>query len=167
MKILVIGYGNQSRRDDGAGWLVIERLAALDLPDVELHVAHQLEVDVAETISRFDVVIFVDAAVMDGPHAVTRTLVHPNPESCPAVAGSHHMTPADVLALCRTVYGKEPQVMLFSIRGHDFNFGMTVSPAVEDAANEVVQQIMQIVKNPHPDPLPCAARERGTVCSLR
>ena len=145
MKILVIGYGNQSRRDDGAGWLVIERLAALGLPDVELQTAHQLEVDVAETISRFDVVIFVDAAVTDSPHAVTRTLVHPNPESRPAVAGSHCLTPADVLALCRTLYGKEPQGMLFSIRGHDFNFGMTLSPAVEDAVNAVVQEIRQLV----------------------
>ena len=164
MKILVIGYGNQSRQDDGAGWLVIERLSALSLPDVELQVAHQLEVDVAETVSRFDVVIFVDAAVSDVPDAVTRTVVQPNPV-CRAV--SHNMAPADVLALCRTLYGKEPQGMLFSIRGHDFDFGMTVSPEVEEAVNEVVQQIMQIVQNPHPDPLPCAARERGTVCSLR
>ncbi|MGD0649566.1 MAG: hydrogenase maturation protease [Verrucomicrobiia bacterium] len=142
MKILVIGYGNQSRRDDGAGWLVIERLAALGLPDVELQTAHQLEVDVAETISRFDVVIFVDAAVTDSPHAVTRTLVHPNPESRVV---SHCLAPSDVLALCRTLYGKEPQGMLFSIRGHDFNFGMTLSPAVEDAANAVVQEIRQLV----------------------
>jgi hydrogenase maturation protease len=142
MKILVIGYGNQSRRDDGAGWLVIERLAALGLPDVELQTAHQLEVDVAETISRFDVVIFVDAAVTDSPHAVTRTLVQPNPE--PRVV-SHYLTPADVLALCRTLYGKEPQGMLFSIRGHDFGFGMTVSPAVEDAVNAVVHEIRQLV----------------------
>ena len=120
MKILVIGYGNQSRRDDGAGWLVIERLAALGLPDVELQTAHQLEVDVAETVSRFDAVIFVDAAVSDGPNAVTRTLVQPNPVSR---AVSHNMAPADVLALCRTLYGKEPQAMLFSIRGQDFVFG--------------------------------------------
>jgi hydrogenase maturation protease len=164
MKILVIGYGNQSRRDDGAGWLVIERLAALGLPDVELHAMHQLEMDLAETISRFDLVIFVDAAVTDSPDAVTRTLVHRNLEFR---AVSHHMTPADVLALCRALYRKEPQVMLFSIRGHDFEFGMTVSPAVEDAANEVVQQIIQIVQNPHPDPLPYTARARGTVCNLR
>jgi hydrogenase maturation protease len=142
MKILVIGYGNQSRRDDGAGWLVIERLAALDLPDVELQAAHQLEVDVAETVSRFDTVIFVDAAVSDVPHAVTRMSVHPNPVSR---AVSHNMAPADVLALCRTLYGKEPQAMLFSIRGHDFEFGMTVSSAVEDAVSAVVQEIQQLV----------------------
>ena len=159
MKILVIGYGNQSRRDDGAGWIVIERLSALGLPDVELLAMHQLEVDVAETISHFDVVIFVDAAVTDSPHAFTRTLVHPNPESHVA---SHSLAPADVLALCRTLYGKEPQGILFSIRGHDFEFGMTPSPAVEAAADAVVQQITQIVQNPHPNPLPYTARARGS-----
>jgi Ni,Fe-hydrogenase maturation factor len=68
--------------------------------------------------------------------------VHPNPVSR---AVSHNMAPADVLALCRTLYGKEPQAMLFSIRGHDFEFGMTVSSAVEDAVSAVVQEIQQLV----------------------
>ena len=52
MKTLIIGYGNQSRRDNGVGWFVIEQLAALNLPDVKLETAHQLEVETAETISR-------------------------------------------------------------------------------------------------------------------
>ena len=165
MKILVIGYGNQSRQDDGAGWLVIERLTALGLPDVELQVAHQLEVDVAETVSRFDLVIFVDAAVSDVPLAVTRTVVRPNPEFR---AVSHSMAPAEVLALCRTLYGKEPQGMLFSIRGEDFGFGMTVSPAVEDAANEVVRMIVKEVRRSGIsfDGLRTGSAATGAVCSL-
>jgi hydrogenase maturation protease len=163
VRTLIIGYGNCSRRDDGAGWLVIERLAALGLPDVELQTAHQLEVDVAETISRFDVVIFVDAAVTDGPDAVTRTLVQPNPESR---AVSHYMTPADVLALCRTLYGKEPQGMLFSIRGHDFGFGMELTPEVERAAHEVVQMIVTEVRGSGIsfDELRTGSAATGAVC---
>jgi hypothetical protein len=27
MKTLILGYGNQSRRDDGVGWFVLEQLA--------------------------------------------------------------------------------------------------------------------------------------------
>ena len=69
VKTLILGYGNQSRRDDGVGWFVLEQLAALNLPDVELETSHQLEVEASETISRFDAVIFVDAAIPEAPEA--------------------------------------------------------------------------------------------------
>jgi hypothetical protein len=51
------------------------------------------------------------------------------------------MTPGDVLGLCRTLYGKVPRGRLFSIRGHDFNFGMELSPETRQSALEVVQEI--------------------------
>ena len=54
---------------------------------------------------------------------------------------AHFLTPADVLGLCRTLYGHAPDGALFSIRGHDFNFGMKLSPATRQAAGEVVEAI--------------------------
>ena len=139
---LVIGYGNQSRRDDGVGWFVLEQLAALNLPNVELETAHQLEVEAAETISRFDAVIFVDAAIPEAPEPVQRSVVTPNFQSH---AVAHYLTPADVLSLCKTLYHREPKAVLFSIRGRDFNFGTTLTPEVEEAAHEVVKQIAELV----------------------
>ena len=62
MKTLVLGYGNRSRTDDGVGWFIIERLQEFALPNIELLTSHQLEVDHAEVISRFDAVIFVDVS---------------------------------------------------------------------------------------------------------
>ena len=142
VKTLIIGYGNQSRRDDGAGWFVLEQLAALDLPNVEMETSQQLEVEAAETISRFDAVIFVDAAIPEAPEPVQRTVVTPNFQSH---AVAHYLTPADVLSLCQTLYHREPKAVLFSIRGRDFNFGTTLSPEVEQAAREVVKQIVEII----------------------
>ena len=144
MKTLIIGYGNQSRRDDGVGWFVLEQLAALDLPNVELETGHQLEVEAAETISRFDTVIFVDAAIPEAPEPIQRTVVTPNFQSH---AVAHYLTPADVLSLCKTLYNREPRAVLFSIRGCDFNFGTTLSLEVEQAAREVVKQIAEIVRS--------------------
>ncbi len=142
MTTLIIGYGNQSRRDDGVGWFVIEQLAALNLPDVKLETAHQLEVEIAETISRFDAVIFVDAAIPETPQAVQRSVVTPNFQSH---AVAHYLTPADVLSLCQTLYQREPKAVLFSIRGRDFNFGTALTPEVEQAAREVVRQIAELI----------------------
>jgi len=142
MKTLIIGYGNQSRRDDGVGAFVIEQLAALNLTGVELETAHQLEVEAAETISRFDAVIFVDAAIPEAPESIQRSEVTPGFRSR---AVAHYLTPADVLALCQTLYQRQPKAVLFSIRGRDFNFGTELSPEVEAAAREAVKQIVELL----------------------
>jgi hydrogenase maturation protease len=144
MKTLIIGYGNQSRRDDGVGWFVLEQLGELDLPGVELETSHQLEVEAAETISRYDTVIFVDAAIPEVPEPVQRSVVTPNFQSH---AVAHYLTPADVLSLCKTLYNREPKAVLFSIRGRDFNFGTTLSPEVEQAARGMVKQIAELVRS--------------------
>ena len=144
MKTLILGYGNQSRRDDGVGWFILEQLAALNLPDVVLETSHQLEVEASETISRFDAVIFVDAAIPEAPEPVQRSVVTPNFQSH---AVAHYMTPADVLSLCKTLHGREPRAILFSIRGRDFDFGTTLTPEVEQAARGVVKQIAELVRS--------------------
>ena len=138
MKTLVIGYGNESRRDDGVGRYVIEQLAQHDLPDVELQTAHQLEVELAETLTHYDRVIFVDAAIPDAPVPIQRSVVTPTFQSH---AVAHYLTPPDVLSLSETLYGHVPQAVLFSIRGRDFNFGTELSPEVETAGQQVVEQI--------------------------
>ena len=153
MKILVIGYGNQSRRDDGAGWLVIERLAALGLPDVELLTAHQLDVDHAETISSFEAVIFVDAATTESPEAIVQTDVTPCMQSH---AVAHYLTPGDVLALCKMLYNRQPRGILFSIRGHDFNFGTEFSPETTAAAAETVERIARLIRDLQSCEVACA-----------
>ena len=142
MTTLIIGYGNQNRRDDGVGWFILEQLAALNLPGVELETSQQLEVEVSETTSRYDAVIFVDAAIPEAPEAIQRSVVTPNFQSH---AVAHYLTPADVLSLCKTLYNREPRAILFSIRGRNFNFGTTLTPEVEQTAREVVNQIVKII----------------------
>jgi len=143
VKTLIIGYGNRSRRDDGVGGFVVEQLAALNLPGVEPESAHQLDVEAAETISRYDAVIFVDAAIPEAPKAIQHTVITPNFQGH---AVAHYLTPADILSLCKTLYQREPKAILFSIRGRDFNFGTTLTPEVEAAAREVVKQIVEWLK---------------------
>ena len=145
MKTLVLGYGNRSRTDDGVGWFVLERLQELGLPNVELHTSHQLDVDHAELISGFDDVIFVDAAIPQCPQLIARTVVQPCFRSH---AVAHYLTPSDLLELAQTLFDQTPRGILFSIRGADFNFGTTLSPATERAAFDVVHQIEDLLTIP-------------------
>jgi hydrogenase maturation protease len=138
MRKLIIGYGNDSRNDDGAGWFVIGELSKRNLPGVTLETAHQLEVDYAEVVRDYDEVVFVDAAIPESEKPWWTEEVEPGFRSH---AVAHFMTPGDVLGLCRTLYGKAPRGRLFSIRGHDFNFGMELSPQTRQSALEVVQEI--------------------------
>ncbi len=145
MKTLVLGYGNRSRTDDGVGWFVLERLQELGLTNVELLTSHQLDVDHAELITGFDEVIFVDAAIPQSPQAIALTVVQPCFRSH---AVAHYLTPGDLLALAQTLFGRAPRGILFSIRGADFNFGTTLSPAIERAALDVVRQIEDLLSTP-------------------
>lgn len=143
MKTLVIGYGNPSRRDDGVGRWVVEAVTALGLPDVDCHSAHQLEVELAATLPAYDAAVFVDAASPESSCLVECRAVEPAFHSH---AAAHYLRPADVLALCRLLYGREPRAVLFSIRGRDFDFGTTLSPEVEQAARQVVRDIAELVR---------------------
>lgn len=146
MKSMVIGYGNDSRNDDGVGWFVIDELDKQNLTGVTLARAHQLEIDWAEDVRDYDQVIFVDASI---PESVS-------PWSCEEVipgftshAVAHFLTPGDVLGLCDRLYGHAPTGVLFSIRGHDFNFGTVLSPETKRAAGEVVRRIAPLLTAPN------------------
>ena len=145
MKTLIIGYGNDSRNDDGVGWFVVSELAKLNLPGVTLATAHQLEVDVAETACAYDRVIFVDAAIPESAAAWWTTPVAPGFESH---AVAHYLTPGDVLGLSQTLYGRSPCGIAFCFRGHDFNFGTTLSTETKLAAVTVVGHITALVTKP-------------------
>jgi hypothetical protein len=56
--------------------------------------------------------------------------------------------------------------MLFSIRGHDFGFGMELTPEVERAAHEVVQMIVTEVRGSGIsfDELRTGSAATGAVC---
>jgi hydrogenase maturation protease len=120
-------------------------LQELGLPNVELHTSHQLDVDHAELISGFDDVIFVDAAIPQCPQLIARTVVQPGFRSH---AVAHYLTPSDLLELAQTLFDQTPRGILFSIRGSDFNFGTTLSPATERAAFDVVHQIEDLLTIP-------------------
>ncbi|MGB7620863.1 MAG: hydrogenase maturation protease, partial [Terriglobia bacterium] len=62
-KILVIGYGNTLRGDDGAGPRVAEMIARR-FPQVDSLVLHELQPELAEAVSGYEEVIFVDAHVL-------------------------------------------------------------------------------------------------------
>ena len=60
--VLLLGYGNPGRLDDGLGPALAARVEALALPGVTVQADYQLCLEDAEAAARHDVVIFADAA---------------------------------------------------------------------------------------------------------
>ena len=60
-KVLLIGYGNPGREDDGLGPALAEAVAAMGLEQVTIESCYQLAVEHAEQAARHAVVIFADA----------------------------------------------------------------------------------------------------------
>ena len=135
--ILVIGYGNTLRRDDGVGPRVAEAVAALCLPGVRTLACPLLTPEIAEAVSQARVVIFVDAAV-DAPRQVQLRTLAPA-ESSQVMA--HAASPTTLMALARDVFGHAPEAWLITVPVEDLGIGEEFSPLAERGFETAVKHV--------------------------
>ena len=140
--VLIIGYGNPLRRDDGLGWCAARRLMET-LPDdqAEVVIAHQLAPEMAEAISRARLVIFIDASQDGTPGQVVRQSLSPGSGEWGALV--HHLDAASLLACARELYGKCPPAIMLSVVAQSFEFGEGLSPVVQAGLEEVLRLVHQ------------------------
>ena len=141
--VLVIGYGNPQRGDDGVAWKVLDSLRAAqprpDAPPLRLKRVHQLAPDLAEAASRARAVIFVDARA-DAPAGTV---------SCEPVtpgSGSASMT-----------HSLSAQAAVVTVGGVDFDHGEELSTEVLNAVPKAARRVRSLARlwacQPHPDPV--------------
>ena len=135
--LLVIGYGNTLRGDDGVGPCVAESVGKLNLPGVRTLVCPLLTPELAEPIAHAAKVIFVDAAV-DAPTEVQWRKLEPN-ETSQLMA--HAADPRTMLALARDVFGRVPEAWWLTIPAVDLGFSEEFSPAVQRGFAEAMEKI--------------------------
>ncbi len=137
--IMVVGYGNRLRSDDGVGWRVAEELEAWHgASRIDVILCQQLLPELAERISRAKSVYFVDAHGVGVPG---KWHCQPVEVEYDLSAFGHHATPGTLLALARNLRGVVPRAYLFSVCGESFEFGEELSPVVAAAVPFVVSAI--------------------------
>jgi hydrogenase maturation protease len=138
--VLVVGYGNPLRGDDGIGWHAA-RLLATDprLADARVLAQHQLVPELAADISRASLVVLVDAAAEGDPGSVRVRRVEPRP--APPTTWSHHVDPQTLAGLAEALYGATPPMVLVSVSAGSFAEGDGLSSALERALPEVVKVV--------------------------
>jgi hydrogenase maturation protease len=150
--ILLIGYGNPDRQDDGVAWHILQAYAIkLGLPapltyddefpavlGLDFAFNLQLTPEMAEDISAYDSVCFVDAHTGDIPVAVRMIDVESEFQRSPF---THHLTPQSLLSMCETIYAKKPRAALLSVRGYKFGFDRELSEESRTLVPEAVELI--------------------------
>ncbi len=150
MKILVIGYGNPGRLDDGLGPAFAEKIEALKLPGVTVESNYQLNVEDADLISNYDVVVFADASV----NAAEPFEFEPMEKKTPMVGfSSHSITAGSLLGLAEELFGATPEAYGMAIRGDDFNeFGEQLSEAARRNLNAAAEFFSEWAKTSAGEP---------------
>lgn len=157
-RTLIIGFGNIDRADDGAAFQVVNalrrRLGQRPLSEEETGLEglgaavdsvflSQLTPELMDILVDYSRVIFVDAHIYENLEDLHCAPVVP--QYAPSTF-THHLTPAALLALLKTLYRAEPAGHLVSLRGCDFDFHRNLSEKTSLLIEPAVNSIIQILK---------------------
>ena len=159
-EILLLGYGNVDRMDDGLAWHVLVAVAAalghpltvtpdeaqpLTVGPVELLFVLQLTPELAEDLAHYQRVGFIDTHLSDDAEDTRLAHIAPSLVTSPF---THHLTPATCLALTQALYGRAPQAVVASARGELFGFARDLSPAAAARVPVLAAAILAWVSQP-------------------
>jgi hydrogenase maturation protease len=151
-RTLILGYGNPDRQDDGVAWHILCNLASrLDRPipsfeegftlseeDPDLFFVLQLTPELAEMMANYERVCLIDAHTGSIPEDINLIQIAPEYQKSPL---THHTTPQTCLALAKTIYNSEPEAILVSVRGFEFDFSHHLSMKTKHLARQAEQTI--------------------------
>ncbi|MBL9128025.1 MAG: hydrogenase maturation protease [Verrucomicrobiales bacterium] len=150
-EMLVIGYGNPMRGDDGVGPAVADAISRLGLGGLRVETRHQLTPELEALLGEVEAAVFVDAvdpedgdaggiAGSDGVRVRVRELrgeAHRTPEWT-----GHRFDPEGLLALTRELRGRAPKAWCVEIPVREFGWG----PGLGSAAREQVPEAVAAVR---------------------
>jgi hydrogenase maturation protease len=140
--LLVIGYGNELRRDDGVGPHVARAVAAWGERGVRALAVHQLTPELTEDIAGAEEVVFVDAAA--------ELSFAPVAAAASGALTEHACGPAALLALAEALYGRRPAAWLLTVPARDLDFGEGLSPETEADLARALGHVRRRLSPPRP-----------------
>ncbi len=148
MKVLIYGYGNPGRMDDGLGNELVNALEHWskknNIDYVEFDSNYQLNIEDAYDISTKDVVIFVDASKEDIDDFVLTKIN----ENSNLSFTSHEASPGYIYYLSKKLFKKAPETFLLHIKGYKWDFQQGLSEGAEHNLNKAIAYMKIIIKNP-------------------
>jgi hydrogenase maturation protease len=141
--ILLIGYGNTLRSDDGVGPRLALEVASKRLPGLIAIGVQQLTPELAEPLAAADLAIFVDARLAEHGDTVE---VHPlKPESM-RHGLAHTSNPRTLLTLACEVYGRAARSWLVTVPAVEFSPGEQLSVTARCAIADAIERITAFIE---------------------
>lgn len=142
-KTLLIGIGNEFRRDDGAGVYIIREIRKRGYPGIEV-VEHQGEgTDLIEHWAGFDRVIVFDAVTSGKVPGTVHHFNLPGDEIPKEMrcCSTHAVSLLGAIELAGALGRLPRQLIIYGIEGLSFEVGPDLSPPVRKAAQTVIQRV--------------------------
>lgn len=147
-RVLILGYGNPMRSDDGLGWQVaVELFRTNRSPELEILPCHQLTPELAPAVSRAETVVFVDCEQGDNPGEICCREVLPESGS---VSLTHHLTPGALLTVGSELFGACPRAYLLSMQGENYSAGDSFSAPVSRRLGDLKTKLRQLIQEALP-----------------
>jgi hydrogenase maturation protease len=141
-RTLLVGCGNTLRSDGGAGVRAAEELSR-KIPEADLLLRQELQMELAETIAQYDDVFFLDASGTGEREVRAARVV---PDRSVLNTGSHSCSPGALLALCRTLYRSMPaRTTLVTIPAESFAVGEELTAFSRRKVTEGVRLVLGMV----------------------
>jgi hydrogenase maturation protease len=142
-RVLVLGYGNPGRRDDGVGPAIVEELAGMGIPGVTAESDYQLSLEAAADLAEADKAVFVDAA-LEGPEPFQ---VRPLSPSATIRFSTHAFGPESLLAVCEEAYQRAPEALLVGVRGYEFDIAEGLSSRAQANSRAALEFITRLIQD--------------------
>jgi len=143
--VLVVGVGNPSRGDDGAGIAVAQALKKKSLPGVDVREATGEALALIALWEGYEDVVLVDAAHSGAAPGTIH--IFPTVADVPARHGTgtstHGFGVAEALALAKELGRLPRRCAVVAIEGADYDLGAQLSPAVRAAVDSVVARVAE------------------------
>ena len=143
-RTLIIGVGNDERKDDGIGLLVARAVKELNLSGVTVLEQSGDGTALMDLWDNYSNVILIDA-ISSGSSAgsIFRFDAHEHPLPVGLFhCSTHAIGIAELVELARALNRLPPRFTLCAIEGVDFGSGSTVSAELKAAVPQVVKQIL-------------------------
>ena len=141
--LLVIGYGNTLRGDDGVGPRAADAIAELRLPGVHAIASALLTPEIAEVVSHAQTVIFIDAAVNRSGGVRLEPL---KPAKSSLIMG-HAADPRTILALARDVFGRAPSAFWLTIPIKEMSLSEHLSPPATKGLHQAIRHVRTLARS--------------------
>ena len=147
-KILLYGYGNPGRQDDGLGPRFIDKIKDWieqeKIDSIKTDSNYQLNIEDANEIADKDLVIFIDASI-EPIENFCITKVTPNSK---IEFTMHAAAPSFILSLCNKLYQKYPDTYLLHIKGYEWELKEELTEKGEKNLIAALEIMKIILKEP-------------------